>query len=229
MTTEGDASTPFDLYEVGRKWPVDPDAFAARWRVDAVELRKALNLAAHEESWLALDTSPGRIRTDLEKIAEAGETLARAIENAANGSIHQWLVCVVPARQLGRLLQDPAAYRDRHAAEIRRWAEQAREMSKDLEVNRRPASGRTGRPTHRELAIVSALARVWRSTRKEAPNVTYRHKNEPGTRAAADGRREGNEGARFVVEAAKAFFDLTMSDQRLQTVLKNLTPRAAKT
>jgi hypothetical protein len=205
------AAASDDPYDTGHVWCVDD--FAARWRVDAGELRRALNLCAFSMRLTIGDESAGQRRKDLGLIAETGEAFALALAAAGDTSIFSLMAGLVPRRLRNDLRVNPGRHRQIVVGQVQKLADQAKQSAGMLKVTQKPKSGA---PTRDERSVVTAFALLWHRTHGEWPNVTP-HKG----RKIAD-RRAANAAGRFTIAGAEEFFAITLSDQRLRTVLGSL-------
>jgi hypothetical protein len=228
MTTDGDAGTPDepaqpDPYDTRRTWPTSIETFAARWRLDAGDLSRSLNVALAAAE-VKVEDDPGASRDELRRIAKRAADLVRDVDAASDRTIVSLSIGLF-APPHPNLFQHPDPYRRRLGDLFRKVAAQAETMARQLKVTRRPrATGRgaTSPPTLRESAVVHCLADLWRRTHGTWPNVTNRRTKE------GDDRRAANEGGRFVIDAA-AFFGLHLTPQRLRTALASGKPPATET
>jgi hypothetical protein len=204
-----------DLYETGRVYPGDLEAFAQRWQVDPTGFRRTLNLAAHCMD-LKLDGSNRRIREELRAVAKHGVAFAAALDRLAPESVVQLLICL-PEVHPGAVLIAPGTFHARLralGARVRRLAEQAKVMSSGVEVTNTPQSGPRRAPTGLERSLVDCLADFWLKTHGQRANV-YNDMLPDGTEA-----RRANKAGCFILETADEFFGVHLTEQRLQSVLE---------
>jgi hypothetical protein len=203
-----------DPHEAGQVYSVDLAAHAAKWDVDALELRKALNIASLPHS--GIEVKPrGKLRDKLLKFANAANGFAQVIEQAEDQIIYR-VLAGLPEIDLGRLPSQLDAARQAYANAIRRLADQAMHNYRAIKVTQKPSKTEV---TVRERAIVHALASVWVARTGQWPTVYNRKRGgEPDTRQAS-------RGGLFVIETAK-ILDLNLTDQRLRTILATLPPPA---
>jgi hypothetical protein len=203
-----------DPHEAGQIYPVDLADVAAKWGVDAFELRKALNIASLPYSGIEI-MPRGKLRDDLLQFATAANKFAEIIEHAEDQIIYRvW--AGLPEIHPGNLKFHLDTVRRCYASEIRRLANQAMHNYRAIKVTRKPS---TTEVTVRERAIVDALASVWLRSTGQWPTV-YNKTSGDGTND-----RQASRGGRFVIETAK-ILDLHLTVQRLRTVLDTLPPPA---
>ena len=206
-----------DPYDTGRDWRCDD--FAAKWSVDADKLRRSLNVTAFTMSIDRGETSAGQAKRELSRIAEAAEELARAIHDATKDTIFRLLQVRAKGEERNDLRLRPEFHRQKLASEIKQYASDAKLMAGYLEITKKR---NLGKPTNIERIVVGAFARLWHQSYGEWPTVTDRKTgNKPGRAASAAGR--------FVMAAAKEFFGIQLSDQRLRTALGSLQQPPAVT
>jgi hypothetical protein len=199
-----------DPYDTGHDWRCDD--FAAKWSVDTDELRRGLNVCSFMMRIDFGETSAGQAKRELTQIAEAAEELARAIRNANKDTIWRLLQVRARGEERNNLRLRPEFYRQRLASEIKQYASDAKLMAGHLKITKKR---NLGKPTSIERTVVGAFARLWHQSHGEWPTVTDRKTgNKPGRAASAAGC--------FVMAAAKEFFGIQLSDQRLRTVFGSL-------
>lgn len=224
-----------DPYETGRSW--DVEGFAAHWRVDPDELRRALNATAFGLEMPLGNASPSRRRADLLRITSTASAFANALEelvvalaDASDDTAVFFLSPDVTAQFGNDLLLRPSRYRHSAAEQVRALARpaverartlgmRARAMASDIKVTRRPQKHVS---TLKERHLVTTLALLWWRTHGEWPNVSDRKTGpSPGQKA--------NEGGRFVIAGANKFFGTPLTAQRLRTALGSIRRPCAET
>jgi hypothetical protein len=205
ITTVMLSDQPF--HDDGTLWPLAELAeVATRFRVNPQALRNALICISLTQDALPAERAVARrTRSDVSKIATAGKLLLQRIDDATDETIDHLLI-LVPGAYDAQMWRNPAAQRERLGASVRMLMEAARA----LELRGAPSKAPTMyQPSLAEQSVVSQLAQLWWWTHNKWPNVSYRH--DPTV-------DKGNEGARFVIAAAK-LTGLELTHQRLRTIL----------